>query len=163
MQLAAFSLPVGIFLYFSIVGYATLCLLRSKQNPLQNLLLAPAIGIALTLLPVFWLNYAGLPVKYFAVPLAFCLLFLSLFILIFQKPSVPYKQYIPFAGIFLLNLICVGLPLLHFGFNWLSYANNDMANYCLGALRFINHGYTDLPNTTELIQGKDYSLSLIHI
>lgn len=157
VNIAAFLLPIGLFTYFGIIGTATLSLLRTQRNLLQNVLLSPAVGIAFTLLPVFLLNRAGLPVKDFAIPLTVVSFFLSIAIILYRKPIVPLSQYTKFAFIFFLALCLTGRPLLHFGFNWLSYANDDMMNYCLGALRFLNHGYFDAPNAVDMLQGKDYS------
>ncbi len=157
INIVAFLLPIGLFVYFGILGTAALSLLRTQRNLLQNLLLSPVVGIAFTLLPVFLLNRAGLPVRNFAVPLTVFSLFLSVAIILYRKPIIPISRYIGFASIFFLSLCLTGSPLLRFGFNWLSYANDDMANYCLGALRFLNHGYFDVPNSTEMLQGKDYS------
>jgi hypothetical protein len=50
----------------------------------------------------------------------------------------------------------VGWPSLRFGFNWISYGNDDMANYCLAAERFLQHGYYDIPLQTDL-EGRDYT------
>lgn len=157
VNIIAFLLPIGLFIYFGLIGTATLSLLRTQRNTLQNLLLSPAIGVAFTLLPVFLLSRAGLPVKLFAIPLTLLLLLLSGAVIVYRKPIIPMSRYIGFALVFFLSLFLTGRPLLHFGFNWLSYANDDMANYCLGALRFLNHGYSDVPNLTEMVQGKDYS------
>lgn len=157
LNLVAFLLPIGLFVYFGIIGTATLSILRTQRNLLQNLLLSPAVGIAFTLLPVFLLNRAGIPVKDFAIPLTVISLLLSIVIIVYRKPVIPFSRYIGFALIFFLALCLTGRPLLTFGFNWLSYANDDMANYCLGALRFLNHGYFDAPNATDMLQGKDYS------
>lgn len=157
LNIAAFLLPIGLFTYFGILGTATLSLLHTQRNLLQNLLLSPAVGIAFTLLPVFLFSRAGLPVKEFAIPLTICSFFLSLAIILYRKPIIPFSRYIGFALLFFIALCLTGRPLLHFGFNWISYANDDMANYCLGALRFLNHGYLDVPNSADMLQGKDYS------
>lgn len=156
-QFFAFALPLILFIYLSVIGYAAITLLYSQKNILQNALLSPAIGVAIILLSVFWLNHVGLPVKYFATYLSLFLFLASTFILILRKTIFPFKQYRAFFIILLLALWLSGRPLLYFGFDWISYANDDMANYCLGALRFLNHGYSAIPNTSELIQGKDYS------
>ena len=156
-NLIAFLLPIGLFIYFGILGTATLTILRSQRNLLQNLLLSPVIGVAFTLLPVFLLNRIGLPVKDFATLLTLGLFLSSLIIILYRKPIIPLARYGSFAFIFFLALFLTGRPLLHFGFNWLSYVNDDMANYCLGAVRFLNHGYFDAPSLTEMMKGKDYS------
>jgi len=156
-HLIAFFIPVLLFTYWTTCGYAALCVLR--MNPImQNILLAPIFGISITLLPLFWLSRLGLPVEQFALSLTLILLLISLFILFKKRPYFPYKKYAPFIIIFILACSLTGHPLLHYGFNWISYGNNDMANYCLRALRFLHHGYSELP-TNELIAGQDYSLS----
>lgn len=158
LNLNAFFMPLSLFSFWGIVGYAALSLLRSQRNTIQNLLLAPTLGIALTLLPVFWLNRLGLPINHFAPTLLIILLSLSAIILWWRKPLFPIKNYLPFVAIFLLALLVTGRPLLLYGFDWVSYSNDDMANYCVGALRLLNHGFFEVPNGNELVQGKDYSL-----
>jgi hypothetical protein len=68
--LAAILLTVGLFAFWSVLGYAALGLLRPGVRPLANALLAPVTGLALTLLPVFLLNRAGVPVGRLAWPVA---------------------------------------------------------------------------------------------
>lgn len=158
LNLTAFILPIILFLYWGVIGYGVLSLLRTQRNLLQNILLAPTVGIAVTLLPVFWLNRAGIPVSHFAAWLSGSLLVMGISTLLWRKPPFPWRHYLPFAAIFLFSLFLTGRPLLEFGFNWLSYGNDDMANYCLRAARFLHHGYQDIPNVDDLVKGRDYSL-----
>lgn len=157
INLLAFSLPIVFFLYFLLVGYSALSILRTQRNIIQNLLLAPSVGVAFTILPIFWLNYSGLPVIKFAILLTFFLTIISFLILLYKRPLFPLKKYLPFLAIFLLALLFTGRPLFEFGFNWLSFANDDMTNYCLSALRFLYHGYNDTPNAETILNGRDYS------
>lgn len=150
-------MPMIIFLFWSIIGYSALSILRTQRNIMQNILLAPTVGIAITLLPVFWLNRAGIPVGNFATTLTIILLITSLLLFLWKKPLFPIKYYLPYVGIFIFALWLTGRPLLKFGFNWVSYANDDMANYCLSALRFLHHGYFDTPNIDDLLSNRDYS------
>ena len=158
VNFSAFCLPLALFSFWGILGFATLSLLRTQRNTLQNVLLAPTIGFAVTLLPIFWLNRLGFPIAHFAAILMVSLYALSTIILWQRKPLFPLKRYLPFAGIFILAMFVTGSPLLIFGFDWVSYSNGDMANYCLAAQRFLNHGYFEIPDVDDLIQGKDYSL-----
>jgi len=153
----AFCLPLLLFFIWGTFGQAALCLLGTRRNLLQNTLLAPALGLCITLLSVFSLNRIGIPVGQFAIPLTICLLILSLFIFIWKKPIVPIIAYLPFAAVLLIALWMVGRPLLTFGFNWVSYSNDDMANYCLGALRFLHSGFFSDPDLTNLMAHRDYS------
>lgn len=156
-NLIAILLPVALFVYFWLIGFSTQCVLGSKKNVLQNTLISPAIGIAITLLPVFLLSRAALPVKQFSFILSTSLFVLSILILIKQKPVIPFSRLLSFGGILIIAYFLTGRPLLYFGFNWLSYANDDMTNYCLAALRLLNYGYFDLPELKSILAGKDYS------
>jgi hypothetical protein len=73
-----------------------------------------------------------------------------------RKPIVPWRQLAPFGAVALGYLLYTGWPLFLYGFNWISYGNDDMANYCLAADRFLHHGYYDLPTQTDL-EGIDYT------
>lgn len=69
--MVAFSITLCLCLYFAIVGYAILRVVPSRLKPALNLLIAPAIGVCAILLPVFYLNRFGIPVKSFSVPGSF--------------------------------------------------------------------------------------------
>ncbi|MHB8626469.1 MAG: hypothetical protein ACYDEO_09715 [Aggregatilineales bacterium] len=58
----------------------------------------------------------------------------------------------------LIALIVTGRPMLEFGFNWLSYTNNDMANYVLRAERLLNNGFFDVPSLSRMTNFQDYTL-----
>lgn len=153
----ALGLSLGLFLFFGGVGYSVLSLLYTQRNLLQNALLAPATGFASLIIPIFLLNWFGLPVKQFGLLLGIVLLVAVLFYWIIKRPPIPLRRYLPFFVVLIAASIFTGRPLLEFGFNWLSYANDDMANYCLGALRFLNYAYSATPNIGDALQGKDYT------
>ena len=154
----AVGLSIALFLIWAGVGLAMLVGLRKQDNPLQFMLLAPVVGLATTTLIAFWLNWLGLPVASFGVGLAIVLLLGSVVVLWRSRPKLLWRRYAPFAGILLLALWVTGRPMLEFGLDWVSYANDDMANYCLAAQRLLQHGFFDLPNADALATGKDYSL-----
>lgn len=126
---------------------------------LQGILISPAIGIAATILPIFFLSRNGLPVKDFAEWLIPALGACSLLVLILRKPIIPWRHIRWFSLVLFIAALLVGWPMLKYGFDWISYANDDMANYCLAAQRFFNHGFFDPPNLNDLFTGKDYSQS----
>ena len=125
---------------------------------MRNTLIAPAVGVAVTLWPVFLLSRLGLPIASFGMPLAVALLAASILCVWRRRPVVPTKQLTPFWLVLLLALVLVGRPMLKFGFDWLSYANDDMANYVLGAQLFLDNGFPNPPDVTTLTAGSDYSL-----
>ncbi len=154
----ALSLSLSLFGVWGVVGVALLAALNTRRNLLQNLLLAPVAGVAATLLPIFLLSRAGLPVGRFGVALTAALLVLSAAMIWRLRPIIPFRRSLPFAGILAPALIMTGWPMLEFGFDWVSYANDDMANYVLAGHRFLHHGFMDVPDAEELVRGRDYSL-----
>lgn len=158
INLLAFCLPMTLFVFWGVIGYAALALLHTQRNLVRNLLLAPTVGLAVTLLPIYWLSYLGLPVIEFASVATFSLLVISVGLLCWLRPIIPLRHYWPFALVLFVALLVTGSSLLNFGFAWLSYTNDDMANYCLGALRFLHQGYYTFPDIKQLVQGRDYSL-----
>lgn len=161
MQLAnvvAFFSPIFLFIFWWFLGYSILAVLYTQRNLVQNMLLAPVIGMAFTLLLIFCFSCFGFPVEQFAWLMTIFLLSLSAGLWWKCRPIVPWQRYLAFAGILFVALWLTGRPLLEYGFAWLSYTNDDMANYCLGAIWFLHHGYNANINVNELIQGHDYSL-----
>jgi hypothetical protein len=156
--LGAFVLGAGLFLFWLVVGLALLCLLHSRGNALQNLLLAPAAGLACLLIPVFGLNRAGLPVAAFGVWLGLGLLLAAAGALLWRRPPPGLGRYTPFAGVLLLGLLLAGRPLLEFGFDWVSTCNGDTTYYCLAVQRSLAHGFFEFPSGGEMLEGRDYSL-----
>lgn len=149
-------LILALFTFLTVVGQAVIALLRPRLGVLWSWFLSPAAGLALLIVLVTRLNIWGLPVKAFGPWLAVGLLVASAAILWWRRPVFPWRQLRPFALLILLFVVYAGWPMFRFGFNWISYGNDDMANYCLAADRFLQHGYYDLPEQTEL-EGRDYS------
>ncbi len=158
LSIAAFILPIIIFLFWMVIGYAFLSLVRTQRHLLQNALLSPTIGMVITLLPTFWLSRIGLPVSQFALLETIFLLGFSFLLLFKTKPYFPLRYYLPFGVVLLGAFLLTGSPLLRYGFNWISYSNDDMTNYCLSALRLLHHGYNETPNLLALKYNQDISL-----
>lgn len=152
------GLSLSLFLFFTAAGYCFLSLFYSQRNLVQNMLLAPALGFAFTIILIFLLSWMGLPVKQFGVFLGIILLASMLLCGMVRRPIVPIRRYLSFLAVFILAVLLTGRSMLQFKFNWLSYANDDMANYCLGALRFLNNGYFAIPSLIDLTDGKNYSV-----
>ena len=160
----AVSLSVAILLFWLLVGAAVVTTLHRRRSLLQGLLLAPTVGIAATVLPIFCLNQLGLPVRTFGIPLTVALLAASLGLLWGQRPLGSSRRwrpllraYAPYLAVCLASILVTGWPMLRFGLDWVSYANNDMANYVLLAHRHLDHAYFDIPVADTLIEGTDYA------
>jgi hypothetical protein len=155
--MVAFLLVICLFCTWGFIGYTLLFTFWSRRNLLQNLLLAPAIGVAFTVVLVFWLNRTGLPVGRFGSTLTIILLIASALACWKQGTIFPFRHFRFFALILFLTLFVTGRPLLEFGFNWLAVANDDMGNYVLGAHRFVDYGFFDVLPFRDLFQNRDVS------
>lgn len=152
----AFMLTIGLFLIFSLIGHTvvTLCLLRMRV--LQKILVSPALGISCVLLPVFMINRVGIPVKDFGLSLFIIWLIAAVLIHFWRRPIFPIKYIWPLGLILFAALLLAGWPMLFYGFNWVSYGNDDMTNYALAAARFYHSGFYDIPNISALQLGENY-------
>ncbi|MDB5295338.1 MAG: hypothetical protein JWO31_1321, partial [Phycisphaerales bacterium] len=72
---------------------------------------------------------------------------------------VALVRHLPFLAVLVGAAFLTGRPMLNYGFDWLSFCNDDMANYTLAADRFLNHGFLETPSAAELVRGEDYSLT----
>ena len=147
-----------MFLFWTLVGFSLVSLLGNRQNLVRNALLAPATGAGVTALLISWVNVAGIPVKHAGLPVAAALVLASGLILWRLRPVFPYRRLKPFLIVVLVAALVVGYPMLLFGFNWLAYCNDDMANYALIANLYLHHGYLDLPDSRMFLQNRDASL-----
>ena len=152
----AILLVIGLFIYLTFVGQAVVSLLKPRLGLLWSWFVSPTVGLALLVAIATRLNVWGIPVRAFGPWLAVGLLVFAAGVFIWRRPKIPYRQLAPFFFIVCGYLLYTGWPMLRFGFNWISYGNDDMANYCLAADRFLNHGYYDIPFQTDL-EGADYT------
>ena len=149
-------LVAGLFVYLSIVGQAVVSLFKARLGVLWGWFVAPSVGLSLVLVVITRLSVWGIPVRTAGPWTTLVLLVLAVAVLCWRRPAFPLRQMAPFLLIAAGTLFYVGWPALRFGFNWISYGNDDMANYCLAAERFLAHGYYDVPLQTDL-EGRDYS------
>jgi hypothetical protein len=155
-HLLAFLLPLALFLYFCIIGKAFMVIVRFPGSSLRSWLLAPILGFSLQILIVSIINQAGYPVIQFGRCEAIITAILAIGILAWKRPSFNLRLLAPFLTIALIVLAYTGWPLCKLGLSWLSYCNDDMANYCLAAKRSLYHGFFQVPTVAELTGG-DYS------
>ncbi len=100
----------------------------------------------------------GVPVRYAGPAVTLLLLLATGFILWRVKPILPVSRVKPFLAVVLSSAILTGYPMFLYGFNWVSYCNDDMANYCMSGKFFLNHGFFDVLNWQDIITNRDASL-----
>jgi hypothetical protein len=74
MSLEPLALTFALLVFWIGLGWSVIAVAEPEMQPLKALFLAPVTGVAVTILPAFWLNILGLPVGSFARPLmvVFC-------------------------------------------------------------------------------------------
>ncbi len=158
MNFLAFLLPLGLYLYWFILGKAALTLLYTQRQTTRSNFLAPIIGFSILQLAIFLPNWFGLPVKIYASYITIFLFALSVLILYWKKPILFCKQEGKFYLLMLAGYTFFAFPLFKFGFHWYSFGNFDMAGYyCLTALRYIHNGYNTPFNVAIALSQKDYT------
>jgi hypothetical protein len=154
----ALALSAALVGAWLVLGYALLELLRPLGPAVRRALLAPAAGLAVAVLALYWLSVTGRPVGAFGRPLAIALLAAAGATLAWRRPRFPARAWLPFAAALLASLGLVGWPMLAAGFGWLGYLNDDMANYAMLAARVLRHGLLDVPDPATLAEGRDHTL-----
>ena len=149
-------LIIGLFTFFTFVGQAVLAGLKVRFGVLWSWFLAPTLGMGITILVINGISKWGHPIKPYGPWATLALAVAALAVFIWRRPVFPLRKLLPFGAVLFLYLLYTGWPMFHFGFRWISYGNDDMANYTLAAERFLNNGYYFLPEQTQL-EGTDYS------
>ena len=156
-KVLALLLTISLFVYWSIIGLGLISAYGSRKNVLRNALLSPALGAAANVLLIVWVNVAGIPVRRSALPIAATALAGALALSLRWRPVLPIKKLLPFVAVLLAAALLTGYPLLKFGFDWVSFCNDDMANYSLGATYFSHHGFFDAPEPTQVVHDTNSS------
>lgn len=149
-------IALGIFLYWTFLGKAVLALFSRSIGILRSWLLAPGVGFATLFIAVAILNQAGIPIKAFAWGVTISFLIFTIGVFKYRNIIVPVRALGPFFAAIGFSLLWSAWPMFHFGFNWLSYVNDDFTNYCLAAERFKDFGFYRVPSKAELV-GVDYA------
>lgn len=158
---------IGVFVYVTYVGFGGLALaasLRPQKHRASNrvspllMLITPALGFSLVLLPTLWANWAGLPVGSFAIPLAVALFVVASIAIVRHPPRPNWRLMGVFGAVLALAFWLTGRPLVEYGFDWLSFSNDDMTNYSLAAERLIAHGFFSIPNRHDFVYQSDTPL-----
>ena len=155
MSLAPLALTFILLVFWTGLGWSLIAAAEPNMQPLRALFLAPVTGVALTILPAFWLNILGLPVGSFARPLAVVLCCIIVAAWIWRRPAWTRRELIFIVPV-VAGLLLIGFPMFRFGFDWIANANDDWANYNLRAIRFLNNGFYQEPSIEAMRAGRDY-------
>ncbi|MFM8273588.1 MAG: hypothetical protein ACKODX_14850 [Gemmata sp.] len=143
-----------LFLFWSVIGLAVLKLGRHRWS-VSTLLLAPTVGFATLTVNTYILIRLGLPAKHTAVPVGTTLFLAALGLLWRTRPTAALGRRLwTRSRAFVAALVCafglVGWPMFQYGFDWVANGNDDMANYCLIASGYRDHGYNHVPELADV-------------
>ena len=154
----AILLTLGLFLAWSAVGLAALVAVRADVGEVRVALTAPVLGSALTVVFLFLLSNAGVSMNRAAPPVCVVLLVGSLLALAWRRPRLSLAVA-PVAVLCVIDLVLLGRPMFHFGFDWIANANGDMAFYVLSATHLMRHGLQSPVDLRALAENRDFSSS----
>src|SRR4051812_28201396 len=135
MSLEPLALTFALLVFWTGLGWSLIAMAEPNMQPLRALFLAPVTGVAVTLLPVFWLSLIGIPVASFARPLLAVLCCVTVIAWIWRRPSWTSRELIFLIPV-IVALLLIGFPMFRFGFDWVGNANDDWGNYNLSAIRY---------------------------
>ena len=157
----AVLLSWALFALWGTIGLALLKLGRFRWT-VTTLLFSPTVGFVALTVPTYIMVRFGVPVRLSAVPVVAVLILLSLAVLWRARPTAQrarrlWRRSRAFAAVLVAAFGLAGWPLVGYGFDWVAQGNDDMANYCLIAAGYRDHGYVHVPTPDEVLAGHDRS------
>lgn len=158
-------LTLSIFIVLFVVGLAVLLLLKRGSLSLGEALISPAFGITAFVVPTLSLSQIGLPVERFALIEILVLACSAIAVIYARRQAVPWKLLLVFVPLIAVAFALIAWPQFIFGFNWVSFSNDDMVNYSLAADRLVSHGFYQLPQMRpdEIFRGFNASYWFLYV
>ena len=144
-----------LFVYFWLLGFSLLSLFKLEINDRQQHLISPTLGFSIITLLVYLINKFGIPVDDFSFYLTILISLFIIIVVLYTKPKLCIDITKGASLILLFASLLIGYPMLIYGFDWISYANDDMANYVLAAQRLQENSFFSSPDFENLINGGD--------
>src|SRR5688500_3994730 len=109
-------LAIGLFLFWNVLGSVLLSGLKAGVDGGRQLLIAPAVGAATCVLPIFWINWWGVPIRQFAWPLLAGLALIAIALSWRRRPTLVRQEIPHLAAPLAAALVLNGWPLFTHGF-----------------------------------------------
>jgi hypothetical protein len=154
--MTAVFFTLALFVAWWLIGLAVLAAVSADTKELRVALIAPVVGTAVTVVPLFVVSNLGIPMETGARPVCLTLAVASLVVLAIRRPRPPFT-IAPVLVVCIVNLVLVGRPMFRFGFNWIANANTDMAYYVLSATSLLHRGLLSPVNVAGLLNHRDFA------
>ena len=139
-----------------IAGVEVLIFLKIQKEHKNVLFFAPVLGLSTIVLITFFFSRLGVSVSDIS-RILLPLIYILCFILFNSIKRIMSRQFMKVALVSVIGIQLTFWPLLKYGLNWISYANDDMTNFVLGAQRFYSNGFFDRIDYSNLLGGTGYS------
>ena len=156
----AVLLSWSLFVLWTVTGHAVLNAGRFRVG-VRKLLLAPTVGFTTFTIATYIVVRLGQTVRPIAWPVGAAVLLAALVGLwrtrTTSRRAAAVLEALPAVrgGTQSRAFLLTAWPMFRFGFDWVANGNDDMANYCLGAAGFRDHGFHRIPTPEELQQTED--------
>lgn len=157
----AVLLTVVLFAAWWGLGLAMLGALRADLRDARIVLVAPALGSCVIVLPAFALNRLGVPIGDLAVPLVAVLGVAAGTAVAWRRARPTLLAPVSVLGVCGAGLLLIWGPMREFGLTWLGLANDDMTHYALSARRLSEHGLWAGFDLGALATGRDYATTAL--
>jgi len=154
--MTAVLFTLALFAGWWVIGLALLSAVRADTRELRLALAAPALGSAVTVVPLFVVSNLGIPMETGARPVCFTLAVAALTTLAIRRPRLPLT-IAPVLVACVVNLALVGRPMFRFGFNWIANANPDMGYYVHSATSLLHRGLLSPVDNAGLLDHRDFA------
>jgi len=160
----AVLLSLSLFALWTAVGLALLNAGRFR-GPVRKLLLSPTVGGAAFGLAAYTGVQFGFAVGRSAAAVGVGVALGAATGLwctrgTFARARVAARRYCAFLVVIVATFFLTAWPMVRYGFDWVANGNDDMANYCLGAAGFRDHGFLRVPTPEEVRDGSDLTQRL---
>ncbi len=142
-----------------LAGLGLFSIARFRTDFHLRMLLAPAVGLAVNVVALFTLSRIGFPIKSVAMPLLLSGILLVGYSLLTLRMVWKRHAVLMFGLCVLIAMAPFVWSFLKFGFGWLAFVNGDMSFYSLSSARFLDYGYSELPESGNINDDSDHSLA----
>jgi hypothetical protein len=155
--MAALGLTFAAFVFVLLLGLGCTVALRRSPLTIPDILLAPATGLAILMAIIIPLNRGGLGVDRFAF-VTLVVLGTVTFLIVWGGWRWIVPALCRAAALFAIAVVgalITAYPMMSYGSDWFSYANDDGVNYALSAERLRMGGLYDVPPIADYGSDRD--------